>query len=153
MVLGRFPDYVERARQLGADFFQTPYFMVWQSLRSDAARWALNRAYLDAAIRNGAQFVVTNLPSSGTWLASEVAYLRELDMCSFTREQRRGLCPPVHKVDLGHQKIALVAARDIDASAERLVNGWCRLRAWGPVTPGSSLADQLVSWLELHLRV
>jgi hypothetical protein len=56
-------------------------------------------------------------------------------------------------VDLSHQRLGLVAAKAIDASAVDLVGGWSPIGAWGPVRPGTSAADALVDRLELLLRV
>ena len=54
-VLGQFPAYLEKARQLGANALNIPMNQ-WNALGSKAAQWARNVQFLDEAIARGDSF-------------------------------------------------------------------------------------------------
>ena len=85
VVLGRFnpssgyKNYIEKAKEMGAIYFNTPSVDVWNAL-SDP--WQLNRQFLDDAIARGDEFFVEadiakTLELSNSTLYREIRYLLE----------------------------------------------------------------------------
>ncbi|MEJ0025760.1 MAG: RHS repeat-associated core domain-containing protein [Rhizomicrobium sp.] len=75
--LGHFPTYLKVAERYGYKAFSIPP-EAWDALGNDAARWAVNRAYLDAEIAAGARFrLSTTLRDSDNFYRQELEYLNE----------------------------------------------------------------------------
>jgi len=74
VVLGRYPAYVEKAAELGAEFFEVPF---WNQLSSSEAGWGINRAFLDQWMAAGAEFELATPTEIGTgsFFEREVQYL------------------------------------------------------------------------------
>ena len=74
-MLGAFPGYITKARELGASYFDIG--KVWESL-TDVERWAANKHFLDVIAAKGDQ-VLLSIPKTkirpGSSLAKEVQYL------------------------------------------------------------------------------
>jgi RHS repeat-associated protein len=76
VVIGRFPAYLEKGRQLGARTFEIPQRIY--SAMTPAERWAANQKFLDRAIARGDDFVLASPLTSaekGSTFAREVQYL------------------------------------------------------------------------------
>ena len=76
-VIGHFPQYVNVAQDLGANYFSVPTEQ-WNAM-SEAERWAANQKFLDAAVGRGDTFrLATSLSKmrEGSYLAREVQYLK-----------------------------------------------------------------------------
>ncbi len=75
-VLGHFPDYVELAQSLGANYFSIPE-AEWAAMTAEE-QWAANQAFLDAAIARGDTFVFSNeVARAGSFFERELQYLME----------------------------------------------------------------------------
>jgi hypothetical protein len=76
-VLGKYPTYLQVARDLGARSLNLPGW-VWNTMTS-WEKWSVNKAWLDMAIRRGDSFVLSTPPwrASG-YFAMELSYLRSL---------------------------------------------------------------------------
>jgi len=61
-VLGKFPDYITLADELGANRFSIPA-KEWNAM-TPVQQWAANRAFLDAAISRGDDIILSNPVSS-----------------------------------------------------------------------------------------
>ena len=75
-VLGHFPEYLEKAKELGANRFSIPT-SAWEQM-STTARWAANQKFLDRAIARGDEFILAtpaNLARAGSYFAQELEYL------------------------------------------------------------------------------
>jgi hypothetical protein len=75
-VIGPYPDYVDLARDIGANFFSVPP-AEWDAM-TDAERWAANQQFLDSAIGRGDVFrLATTIDNivPGSYTAKEVQYL------------------------------------------------------------------------------
>ncbi len=75
-VLGRFPEYLKVAIDIGGNKFNIP-IEAWNKL-SPEAQWALNKQFLDAAISRGDTFFLANGFSNapvGTFFRMELDYL------------------------------------------------------------------------------
>jgi hypothetical protein len=78
-VLGHFPEYVNKARELGANYFNIPS-NTWNKM-TDAERWAANKQFLDEALARGDRIVLATALDAvrpGTFLEREITYLKEL---------------------------------------------------------------------------
>jgi hypothetical protein len=73
-VLGSYPQYIELAQQLGANYFSIPA-EEWAQMTA-AEQWAANQAFLDAAIARGDNFLLSNaVTDASSYLAREIQYL------------------------------------------------------------------------------
>jgi hypothetical protein len=73
-VIGRFPAYVDKAMELGANSFQIPTEM-WTSWTAEQ-QWAANKMFLDTEIALGHSFVLASpLEQLGGFFQREVEYL------------------------------------------------------------------------------
>ena len=74
-VLGRFPQYIQKARARGASYFDIGD--AWNSL-TDAERWGANQHFLDMMVSYRDR-ILLSLPKGnireGSWLAREIEYL------------------------------------------------------------------------------
>jgi len=61
-VLGKYPDYLNKAEELGAKRFNVPK-EVWKSMTPEE-RWAANRKFLDRSISRGDEIVLSNKTKS-----------------------------------------------------------------------------------------
>ena len=78
-VLGRYPAYVNTAKDLRANFLNFAEG-TWDKL-TDAQRWAVNKQFLDDAIARGDSFKLASLveeAKAGTYLRKELEYLISL---------------------------------------------------------------------------
>jgi hypothetical protein len=76
VVIGHYPEYVDLANKLSAEYFAVPE-TIWCAL-SVEQQWTLNMLFLDREISQGSLFILsTNLDDvrSGSWLEREIAYL------------------------------------------------------------------------------
>jgi hypothetical protein len=78
-VIGKYPAYLEKARELGAKALDIPQ-AEWNSLGSRAAQWARNVKFLDEAIARGDSFrLATSFAQGwaeqGTFYKDELVYL------------------------------------------------------------------------------
>jgi hypothetical protein len=76
IVLGHYPEYIEKARELDARIFNIPSH-IWSRM-SDVERWAANQKFLDRAIARGDDVILaTNAAAAraGSWFARELEYL------------------------------------------------------------------------------
>ncbi len=77
MVLGRYPQYEQLAKALGARYFNVPVD-VWRTM-SDEAKWQANQKFLDRAIARGAVICLATPPGEAPptgFYAKELEYLR-----------------------------------------------------------------------------
>jgi hypothetical protein len=75
-VLGSYPNYVNLAEQLGANYFSIPAEQ-WAQMTA-TEQWATNQAFLDAAIARGDSFVFSNdFAPAGSFFEQELAYLQQ----------------------------------------------------------------------------
>lgn len=90
-VLGSYPQYIAKAIEIGASFFQIP-MDAWDNM-TEAQRWAANTAFLDQAIANGATFLVESAKAirDSSFLYREIQYL--LDHGYKWLEDLSGLAP------------------------------------------------------------
>jgi hypothetical protein len=75
-VLGSFPIYEELGQQIGAKYLDVNPG-IWGKLSADS-RWALNRDFLDNAIKMGNDFVLSNnglKAAEGTTFYKEIQYM------------------------------------------------------------------------------
>jgi hypothetical protein len=75
-VLGRYPEYLQRARELGANALNVPSHL-FNKLGSQA--WEFNRMFLDRAISRGDMIIFSSnawRAPSGTFMFREVQYLQ-----------------------------------------------------------------------------
>jgi hypothetical protein len=76
-VIGKYPQYLQKAEELGANRFNIP-MDIWNKM-SAAERWAANKQFLDDAIRRGDEFIlanpVTNINTVGGYFRRELEYL------------------------------------------------------------------------------
>ena len=75
-VLGRFPAYINLAKDLGANFLNIPTEEF--NALSPEDQWAANQAFLDRAVAAGDDFVLATAPElarEGSFYAQELAYL------------------------------------------------------------------------------
>lgn len=75
-VLGHFPDYVNKANELGAKRFSIPE-KIWNAM-SKAEQWAANQKFLDRAIARGDEFVLAtplDKVRAGSYFERELQYL------------------------------------------------------------------------------
>jgi hypothetical protein len=76
VVLGRFPQYLEIAKSIGARALQIPA-ATWEKM-SKAQQWIMNQRFPDQAIKAGEEFVLATPPDAapkGSFYAREIAYL------------------------------------------------------------------------------
>lgn len=78
-VIGKYPIYLEKARQWGANALNIPT-QQWNALGSRAAQWAANVRFLDEAIARGDSFRLATpfaqgWAETGTWYKAELIYL------------------------------------------------------------------------------
>jgi hypothetical protein len=76
VVLGRFPDYLQAAKEIGGKTFNVPT-ATWNAL-SKAEQWALNQQFLNNAITNGNTFYLASKWSeavTGSFFRMELEYL------------------------------------------------------------------------------
>ncbi len=78
-VIGKYPAYLEKARQLGANALNDPVGK-WNALGSRAAQWARNVELLDEAITKGHSFrlateFAVGWKEEGTFFKRELVYL------------------------------------------------------------------------------
>jgi RHS repeat-associated protein len=77
-VIGSYPEYVAKAKDVSARFFQVPT-NIWNQM-SSAEQWAANQKFLDRAINQGAHFVLESskkVAEYGPYLQKEIEYLLE----------------------------------------------------------------------------
>jgi RHS repeat-associated protein len=77
-VLGRFPAYIDKAQELGANALSIGK-NAWNFLESTGETWTANRAFLDQAISRGDEFILASPPEgaqSWTYYGQELQYLR-----------------------------------------------------------------------------
>lgn len=77
VVIGHYPAYVALAKERGHRHFQVDA-ATWQRWDA-AAQWAANRGFMDAAIAEGAVFLLATPPAdarAGSWYWRELDYLR-----------------------------------------------------------------------------
>ena len=77
-VIGSYPEYVAKAQQVGAKFFQIPT-NVWNQM-TKAEQWAANQKFLDRAISQGGHFILESskkVSEYGPYLQKEIKYLLE----------------------------------------------------------------------------
>ena len=78
-VLGKFPDYMNLARDLGARRFSIPT-NIWNKMTS-AEQWAANQKFLDRMIARGDDIILSNPVKSVSdatgWFGRELNYLVE----------------------------------------------------------------------------
>ena len=73
-VLGSYPDYVNLAEQLGANYFNVPMEQ-WAQMTADE-QWAANQAFIDSAVARGDSFVFSNeFAVAGSSYQRELLYL------------------------------------------------------------------------------
>jgi RHS repeat-associated protein len=76
-VLGRYPDYIQHAQAVGANYFNLGKL---GNLLPRGLVWRLNTRFLDRAIARGDRIVLSRpfnpLRDANSWLADEIAYLR-----------------------------------------------------------------------------
>jgi RHS repeat-associated protein len=73
VVLGKFPEYIEAAEEMGANVFNLSS-RLYNVLDRMGASWTANQAFLDASIYRGQQFYLSSVASSGAyWM--ELQYL------------------------------------------------------------------------------
>lgn len=73
VVLGKFPEYIEAAEEMGANVFNLSSGL-YNVLDRMGASWTANQAFLDASIYRGQQFYLSSVASSGSyWM--ELQYL------------------------------------------------------------------------------
>ncbi len=78
-VIGHYPDYVNMAKDLKANYFSIPTEQ-WNAM-SETERWAANQKFLDEAAARGSTFrLATSLSEmkKGSYFAREVQYLKGL---------------------------------------------------------------------------
>jgi len=78
-VIGKYPAYLEKAKQLGANALNDPVEK-WNALGSRAAQWARNVEFLDDAIAKGHSFrlateFAVGWKEEGTFFKKELVYL------------------------------------------------------------------------------
>lgn len=76
-VLGKYPEYLELAKSIGARVYSIPQ-KVFESMTEDE-QWAANQKFLDRAISRGSNFVLATPADAarpGTWYARELSYLK-----------------------------------------------------------------------------
>jgi hypothetical protein len=77
-VLGRFPAYVDRAQELGANYLSIGQ-NAWNFLENTGETWTANKAFLDQAISKGDDFILASPPEgvpSWTYYGQELQYLK-----------------------------------------------------------------------------
>ncbi|MGE0407558.1 MAG: RHS repeat-associated core domain-containing protein [Candidatus Korobacteraceae bacterium] len=75
VVLGKYPDYVNAARAIGANALNLGD-RTWRMFDWLGESWTVNKAFLDASIARGQQFYTTTpLPQATGWLYMELQYL------------------------------------------------------------------------------
>jgi hypothetical protein len=75
-VLGHFPEYMEKASELGARQFSIPE-KIWNGM-SDAERWTANTKFLDRTISRGDDIILAtplDKVRPGSYYARELEYL------------------------------------------------------------------------------
>jgi hypothetical protein len=76
-VLGSYPDYVNLAEQLGANYFSVPMEQ-WAQMTA-AEQWAANQAFIDAAVARGDSFVFSNeFAVAGSSYQRQLLYLAQI---------------------------------------------------------------------------
>ena len=78
-VLGKFPDYMNLAGELGARRFSIPT-QIWNKM-SGAQQWAANQKFLDRLISRGDEVILSNpvksIEEATGWFGRELKYLSE----------------------------------------------------------------------------
>ncbi len=80
VVIGHFPEYTDLAAQIGGKVFSVPK-STWEKIGLEGgveAQWALNKAFLDKALKEGARFVLATraeLARVGSFYERELQYL------------------------------------------------------------------------------
>jgi RHS repeat-associated protein len=77
IVLGRYPDYINAARSMGASAFNLPQWL-YRGLDAIGEGWTANRVFIDTAVRLGKQINLSNGPvgQGGSIFAQELQYLQ-----------------------------------------------------------------------------
>ena len=78
-VLGKYPEYLRQAKQLGANVFNIP-MDEWRALGSRSSQWARNAQFLDEAIARGDSFrlatdIWAGLKDKGSFYHDELVYI------------------------------------------------------------------------------
>ncbi len=78
VVLGRYPDYVNAAKSIGANAFNISP-RLYGVLNAVGRAWTANQQFIDTSIRRGQQFYLSNGPlgQDGSTFAQELKYLAE----------------------------------------------------------------------------
>jgi hypothetical protein len=78
IVLGHFPEFMDRARETGAKFLGIAP-QVWVTLQRDELRWAVTKQFLDSAWQAKSAFTLaTEVRSPTSYFARELQYLVSL---------------------------------------------------------------------------
>lgn len=78
VVLGQFPEFMDRARETGAKFLGIAP-QVWVTLQRDELRWAVTKQFLDSACKAKSTFILaTEVRSPTSYFARELQYLVSL---------------------------------------------------------------------------
>jgi len=77
-VIGKYPAYLEKARQLGANALNIS-MEEWSALGSRTAQWARNVQFLDEAIARGDSFRLAT-PFAQGWAEKGTFYKQETDI-------------------------------------------------------------------------
>ncbi len=78
IVLGHFPEFMDRARETGAKFLGIAP-QVWGTLQRDELRWAVTKQFLDSAWKAKSAFILaTEVRSPTSYFARELQYLVSL---------------------------------------------------------------------------
>ncbi len=74
-VLGHYPEYVELAESMGANYFNVSA-EVWSAM-SEEEQWFMNKSFLDSAIKNGDTIMLSNTQARpGSMFARELNYMK-----------------------------------------------------------------------------
>jgi hypothetical protein len=77
VVLGYYPQYLNKALALGARYFNIPT-AVWNRM-SSVEQWAANQSFLNRAVARGAEIVLAtpaNMARAGSYFTRELQYLQ-----------------------------------------------------------------------------
>lgn len=77
LIIGKYPDYVNKGDEIGAKTFEIPY-EVWKKMTPEE-QWAANQKALDRAISNGNKIKLSNPINEKTYkdnFKKEIDYLR-----------------------------------------------------------------------------
>ncbi len=75
-VIGRFPEYIEKSKELKVKPFNPP-IDIWNKM-TDVQRWTANQKFLDSAIAKGSEFVLASEYTralAGEYTSKEMKYL------------------------------------------------------------------------------